>query len=66
MQWRCQYATAGLEDALAGWLAGGELAPVQRYLARASLHAPLVALGADAGEACAADPAPRDERHCLS
>jgi hypothetical protein len=54
----------GLADALATWLAGGELGPVERYLARACLTAPLVALDADAGEACADDPAPRDDRHC--
>src|SRR2546423_426921 len=53
-----------VEGVLAAWLAGGALDPVGRYLARASLCAPLVALGADAGQACADDPAPRDERHC--
>jgi FdhE protein len=52
------------EDVLGTWLAGGELEPVERYLARASLWAPLVALGADAAEACADDPSPRDARHC--
>jgi FdhE protein len=57
-------AGGGLEDSFATWLAGGELAPVERYLARASLWAPLVALGAQAAEACAEDPSPRDERHC--
>jgi FdhE protein len=53
-----------LDDAFATWLAGGELAPVERYLASASLRPVLVALDADAGPACADDPAPRDERHC--
>jgi hypothetical protein len=56
------------EAALAAWLAGDGLPPIERYLARASLRAPLEAL-ADldppaAGTACAADPAPRGERHC--
>jgi FdhE protein len=60
-----QLLTAGrLDDALATWLAGGELPPVERYLARASLWPPLVALDVDAAQACADDPAPRDERHC--
>ena len=53
-----------LEEPLAAWLAGGELAPVERYLARASLHAPLVALAADAGAACADDPSPRGGLRC--
>ncbi len=53
-----------LDDAFATWLAGGELAPVERYLARASLQPVLVALDAGAGPACADDPAPRDDRHC--
>jgi hypothetical protein len=41
-------------DALAGWLAGTELDPVDRYLARASLAPVLEALGELAGAACAA------------
>jgi Protein involved in formate dehydrogenase formation len=47
---RERYETGGLDGSLATWLAGGELPPVERYLARASLWAPLVALqaGADA------------------
>jgi FdhE protein len=49
---------------LAAWLAGGELEPVDRYLARASLRAPLEALGADAGAACADQPSTKDGRHC--
>jgi hypothetical protein len=47
-------------EALAGWLAGAELEPVDRYLARASLAPVLEALGERAGEACA--PAPTDVR----
>jgi hypothetical protein len=54
----------GVEESLAAWLAGGELAPVERYLARASLYAPLAALDADAGTACADDPSPRGGRRC--
>jgi formate dehydrogenase maturation protein FdhE len=54
----------GAEAALAGWLADSELSPVERYLARASLVAPLVALDTDAGAACADDPAPRGGRRC--
>ena len=52
------------EEPLAAWLAGGELAPAERYLARASLHAPLAALAGDAGAAWAGDPSPRGERRC--
>ena len=44
-------AQAG-ERALAGWLAGAELDPVERYLARASLGPVLEALGEQAGAAC--------------
>lgn len=40
-------------DALDGWLAGGELEPVDHYLARASLAPVLEALGDAAGVACA-------------
>jgi hypothetical protein len=40
-------------EALEGWLAGAELDPVDRYLARASLGPALEALGERAGEACA-------------
>jgi Protein involved in formate dehydrogenase formation len=39
-------------DALAGWLAGEELEPVERYLARASLAPALEALDERAGAAC--------------
>jgi FdhE protein len=55
-------AAGGLEEAMAAWLAGGDLPAVQRYLARACLYAPLQAL--DAAAACSDDPAPRDDRHC--
>jgi formate dehydrogenase maturation protein FdhE len=40
------------EGALSGWLAGAELDPVDRYLARASLAPVLEALGERAGAAC--------------
>ncbi len=53
-----------LDEALVAWLAGGELPPVERYLARASLYAPLLALGPAAAEACADDPSPRGDRRC--
>ena len=49
-------------ESLAAWLAGDELAPVERYLARATLRGPLQALDADA--ACARDRSPRGGRHC--
>jgi hypothetical protein len=42
--------------ALAGWLAGAELDPVDRYLARVSLAPVLEALGERAGAACAGGP----------
>jgi Protein involved in formate dehydrogenase formation len=42
-----------VEEALAGWLAGAPLDPVDRYLARASLTPVLEALGERAGDACA-------------
>ncbi|GIH10527.1 hypothetical protein Rhe02_85940 [Rhizocola hellebori] len=51
-------------EVLAGWLAGQELGPAERFLARACLQAPLEALREEAGTACAADPAPRGGRHC--
>jgi hypothetical protein len=55
---------AGPEPVLASWLAGDDQPPVDRYVARACLYPVLVALEADAGRACGADPSPRDERHC--
>ena len=50
---RSRHAAGTGEDALAGWLAGAELDPVDRYLARASLGPVLEALGERAGRACA-------------
>jgi FdhE protein len=47
-----RFADDAIEDALAGWLAGEELDPVDRYLARASLAPALEALGERAGDAC--------------
>lgn len=47
---------------LSAHLAGEELVPVERYLARATLRGPLAAV--DASLACAADPAPRGDRRC--
>ncbi|MGH3115952.1 MAG: formate dehydrogenase accessory protein FdhE [Nocardioidaceae bacterium] len=49
-------------ELMAAWLAGDELVPVERYLARASLRGPLEAVDADA--ACARDPSPRGGRRC--
>jgi formate dehydrogenase maturation protein FdhE len=49
---RGRVAEGAADDALAGWLAGAELDPVDRYLARASLAPPLEALGDRAGAAC--------------
>jgi FdhE protein len=46
-----------VEPLLAGWLAGDELAPVERYLARAALRGPLEAVDA-------VDPATREARLC--
>jgi hypothetical protein len=58
----------GGAELLTAWLAGAELAPVERYLARAALRGPLAGLaGADAdavGAACASDPAQRGGRRC--
>src|SRR6266508_870678 len=53
------------EEPLAAWLAGAELEPVERYLARASLRAPLQALGG-AAAAYGEDAAPRGGRRCPS
>jgi hypothetical protein len=50
---RERVAAGAAERALAGWLAGEELDPVDRYLARASLGPVLEALGDQAGAACA-------------
>ena len=47
---RRRLAEGAAEDALAGWLAGAELDPVDRYLARASLGPVLEALRAPGSE----------------
>jgi hypothetical protein len=46
------------EGLLRAWLAGADLDPVERYLARAALRGPLDEV--DAGAACAGDPAAGD------
>jgi hypothetical protein len=51
-------------DALAGWLAGAELDPVDRYLAHASLGPALEALGEAAGVACAHHQLDEHSQHC--
>jgi FdhE protein len=61
--------TGTVEPRLLAWLAGDGLGPIERYLARACLTPALAALAAlgESGEvevACAADPAPRGDRHC--
>jgi formate dehydrogenase maturation protein FdhE len=50
-----RFADGAASDALAGWLAGAELDPVDRYLARATLAPALEALGERAGAACSRD-----------
>jgi hypothetical protein len=55
-------ASGAVEPVLADWLAGGQPPPVERYLARTVLRAPLEAVDADA--ACGRDPAPRGGRSC--
>jgi hypothetical protein len=57
-------ANGAAEPVLAGWLAGADLEPVERYVARSVLRGPLEAV--DAAAACEADPAPRGGRHCPS
>jgi formate dehydrogenase maturation protein FdhE len=47
--------------AIEAWLRGEELAPIERYLARAAAGPVLEALGAAAGAAC---DGPRDSVHC--
>jgi FdhE protein len=49
---RSRFAEGAADEALAGWLAGAELDPVDRYLARATLAPALEALGERAGVAC--------------
>ncbi len=46
----------GIEPVIAEWLAGGELPPVEMYLARACTYAPLLALDDNAGAACVESP----------
>jgi hypothetical protein len=53
---RGRLAEGAAGDALAGWLAGTQLAPVDQYLARASLAPVLEALGDQASAACAGPP----------
>jgi hypothetical protein len=53
-----------IEPAVAEWLAGGDLPPVERYLARACTYATLMALDEDAGAACVHDHSPRDGQCC--
>jgi FdhE protein len=55
-------ANGAAERLLTGWLAGEELAPVERYLARAVLRGPLEAV--DAAAVCAPDASPRGGRNC--
>jgi FdhE protein len=56
-----RFADADFQDLIAAWLGGGELAIVDRYLARASAEPVLQALGNDASQACQGT---FDERHC--
>jgi hypothetical protein len=55
----------GAEEALVKWLSGsaGDLDPVERYLARASLRGPLEVLETSA---CIQDPSPKGGRRCPS
>jgi len=55
-------ADGAAEDLLTAWLAGTELVPVERYLARAALRGPLETVDADV--ACAGDHSPRGGRRC--
>jgi Protein involved in formate dehydrogenase formation len=63
---RGHLAAGTATEALAGWLAGEELEPVERYLARASLTPVLEALGDRAGAACTAPADPIDASVCPS
>jgi FdhE protein len=47
-----RFGDPAIDNALAGWLAGADLDPVDRYLARASLAPALEALGERAGDVC--------------
>jgi hypothetical protein len=52
---RRRLAEGAVEHALAAWLAGAALDPIERYLARACLGPVLEALGERAGDACASE-----------
>ena len=54
----------GIAPAITAWLAGGELPPVEQYLARACTYASLLALDDDASAACVDDPSPRGGQRC--
>lgn len=47
-----RFGDPAIDNTLAGWLAGAELDPVDRYLARVSLSPALEALGERAGDVC--------------
>jgi formate dehydrogenase maturation protein FdhE len=61
-----QLADSEPREVLVAWLTGDDLggASAEAYLARACLRPGLVALDDAAADACAADPAPRGDRHC--
>jgi FdhE protein len=61
---RSRLAEGSADDALAGWLAGTELDPVDQYLARASLGPVLEALGDQAGAAFSGRPASDGGQAC--
>jgi hypothetical protein len=59
---RGRFEAGALVGPLGAWLRSEELPPVERYLARAALFAPLAA--GEAGVACADDSSPRGVRRC--
>jgi hypothetical protein len=61
---RSRLAEGAAGDALAAWLAGTELDPVDHYLARASLGPVLEALGERAGAACSGRPEGEGAQAC--
>ena len=63
---RSRLAEGADEYALAGWLAGAELDPVDRYLARATLAPVLEALGVGAGAACEPERPGEEGERCPS
>jgi FdhE protein len=63
---RTRLAEGSVEHALAGWLAGAELDPVDRYVARASLAPVLEALGVRAGAACEPERPGQEGERCPS